>query len=151
MRIKKVKQIGTVVPNNAEILNEHSTSTKDVYACDYINNISDYSTEEQVVGRWIDGKPLYRKVIEKTNTQGSTITIPHNILNIDKIISYNSCFKDNINNDYRSIPLVSVSNLDYQIGMSINTTNIVINAPGYTDTGRFNYIYVVIYYTKTTD
>jgi hypothetical protein len=64
MRIKKVKQIGTVVPKNAEILNEHSTSTKDVYACDYINNISDYSTEEQVVGRWINGKPLYRKVFD---------------------------------------------------------------------------------------
>jgi hypothetical protein len=28
---------------------------------------NDYSTSEQIIGRWIDGKPLYRKVVEYTN------------------------------------------------------------------------------------
>ena len=31
-----------------------------------INNLNaNYSTDEQVIGKWIDGKPLYRKVIQK--------------------------------------------------------------------------------------
>lgn len=34
-----------------------------------------YSTEEQVVGRWIDGKPVYRKVISFT-APGGDIRIP---------------------------------------------------------------------------
>ena len=34
-----------------------------------------YSTEEQVIGKWIDGKPLYRKVLN--------ITLPENALNSD--------------------------------------------------------------------
>lgn len=37
--------------------------------CTNLFNKSDlYSTDEQLVGRWIDGKPLYQKVIHKTIT-----------------------------------------------------------------------------------
>ena len=36
----------------------------DVYTLDnYLNNRETYSTSEQVIGTWIDGKPIYRKVI----------------------------------------------------------------------------------------
>lgn len=30
-----------------------------------------YSTEEQIVGRWVDGKPLYQKTIMKSFTSGT--------------------------------------------------------------------------------
>lgn len=33
--------------------------------------IQNYSTEEQVVGTWIDGKPLYQKTVETTNIPSS--------------------------------------------------------------------------------
>lgn len=37
-----------------------------------INNIQEnYSTNEQKIGKWIDGKPLYRKVLNITNPAGS--------------------------------------------------------------------------------
>ncbi len=43
-----------------------------------------YSTEERVVGTWIDGKPLYQKVVTGT-TLSSTgwASINHNISNMD--------------------------------------------------------------------
>lgn len=48
-----------------------------------------YSTEEQVIGTWIDGKPLYRKVFDVGNfTNGSEINykdVTLDIENIDKI------------------------------------------------------------------
>lgn len=53
-----------------------------------------YSTEEQVIGVWIDGKPLYRKVIDLgvlPNTD--TVMIPHNIDNLDRIISMSGMAK----------------------------------------------------------
>lgn len=42
-----------------------------------------YSTEERIVGQWIDGKPLYRKTIVGTNklSEGYS-TIDHGIANI---------------------------------------------------------------------
>lgn len=33
------------------------------------STFDNYSTDEQVVGRWIDGKPIYRKVIVRSNGQ----------------------------------------------------------------------------------
>ena len=32
-----------------------------------INTISNYSTGETIIGTWIDGKPLYRRVVVKDN------------------------------------------------------------------------------------
>ena len=43
-----------------------------------------YSTEEKVVGTWIDGKPLYQKVVSGTMISSTGWTkISHNISNMD--------------------------------------------------------------------
>ena len=63
MRIRKKYQ---VIPTNAKLENGHSTSDKNGYTCEYLNGALDYSTTEQVVGKWIDNKPIYRKVISGT-------------------------------------------------------------------------------------
>ena len=49
-----------------------------------------YSTTEQVIGTWIDGKPIYRKVVilstaPDINMHG--LTLSHGISNIDRAIS----------------------------------------------------------------
>ena len=44
-----------------------------------------YSTEEKVVGTWIDGKPLYQKTITFTPTTNTETTYKHNIENVDEI------------------------------------------------------------------
>ena len=49
-----------------------------------------YSTDEQVIGKWIDGKPIYRKVVilstaPDINMHG--LTLSHGISNIDRAIS----------------------------------------------------------------
>ena len=49
--------------------------------------LTNYSTEEQVIGTWIDGKPIYRKVVaDELNMSNGTI-IEVSTLNIDKILS----------------------------------------------------------------
>lgn len=40
-----------------------------------------YSTEEQVIGKWIDGKPLYRKVL--TTSTPSNLNVTTTILALD--------------------------------------------------------------------
>ena len=100
-----------------------------------------YSTEEQVVGTWIDGKPIYEKVFEiGSKSSAYTFTIE----NLDKIIDYTgNC----IISDYsRIIPFVQpqynnyVIINDYKDGIVNLATNLT-----YTD------CVLVIQYTKTTD
>ena len=72
--------------STAQVKNAETNSTEDVYSCNYINNIDNkfnYSNNEQIVGKWIDGKTLYRKVITfnyfPNNTQR---VVPHYITNL---------------------------------------------------------------------
>ena len=49
-------------------------------------NFSTYSTNEQVVGKWIDGKPIYRKTMEFSNLSAGENNIPHGIADVDIIM-----------------------------------------------------------------
>lgn len=93
-----------------DILGQTSTETvlsfeaslslcKKVVGIKYINE-NQYSTEEQLVGTWIDGKPLYQKTVEFTTPSESSAQeysylpeIPFS--SIDKIISVDGwCARD---------------------------------------------------------
>ena len=70
-------------------VNAFSNSTTDAYCCDYVNDCNTYSTDETFTGKyWIDGKPIYRKVITgttpSTSTYGSTTV---GISNLDTMTS----------------------------------------------------------------
>lgn len=101
----------------------------------------EYSTEEKVVGKWIDGKPIYEKTFEiGTKSSNYTFTIE----NLDKIINYTgNCIVSSYN---RPIPYnqIQYSNFiiinDYKDGVVNLATNLT-----YTD------CVLVIQYTKTTD
>ena len=58
-----------------------------------------YSTDETVIGTWIDGKPIYRKVVTLSTTvtiDSRAPSISHGISNIDRTIS---CRAFNTGND----------------------------------------------------
>lgn len=85
MKIKKAFQ-GTIPEN--KILNTKSTSQTDTYSCDYINEITKdiYSTDELLTNQiWIDGKPIYRKVINKSVPSNTIGQIGLSGLNYDTI------------------------------------------------------------------
>lgn len=119
------------------------------------NAIKDtYSTEEKVVGIWIDGKPLYRKTISFNNTlsAGYPIEKEHNISNVSTIFidAGHSFIVDTSNN--KSIPLptpCSDGNFDDVVGVQVDTNNIYMYAQT-----TWNTVWqkvVTVNYTKTTD
>lgn len=60
---------------------------------------TEYSTSETVVGWWIDGKPIYRKVLSGTSTSGvKNVSIGG--LNIDTIIKGEITIHNTTNNTY---------------------------------------------------
>lgn len=117
-----------------------------------LNNQQVYSTSEVIIGTWIDGKPLYRRVIVGTsinvdNTQTTLITIPN----------ISECFIENAS--------VINTSTGYTIAMlSYNPDN---TAQGYrvwvdANSGFVKYqiknaatgvdkIRIILCYTKTTD
>lgn len=71
MKIKKIAQtpglVATVVDNLNSTSEIDALSAKQGKALnDKLNNINTYSTEETKVGTWIDGKPMYRRIVSFT-------------------------------------------------------------------------------------
>ena len=109
-----------------------------------------YSTEEQIVGTWIDGKPIYKKTINFTTTAVGKHTITHNISDLENVIKvegfskYSTTFYilpmssafDNVTAYSISIQDIGLKALDFFVGTAIKGTVVT---------------YLTMYYTKTTD
>lgn len=91
--MKRIKKVSQTVPTYGQIVDGYSDSTTDGYSANYVNNkiIDNYSTTEVKTNKtWIDGKPIYRKVITYNYAEGSTTaSIPSGISNLDKVVLLN--------------------------------------------------------------
>lgn len=111
----------------------------------------DYSTDEKVIGTWIDGKPLYRKVIEQTiNWSTSTSYVAHNIShgipNLKRVINITACGGGRGGTQY-PIPYYENSVVGTYIEV-VNSSSVVIqNKTGWTNC----ILSICIEYTKITD
>lgn len=111
-----------------------------------------YSTEEQRIGTWIDGKPLYRKIVNAqfgTVVQGTETTVEVNLKNVDFIL-VDKYWLDRktassvINQGYVTDALY----LGYTSFSNSNTTLRFRTKQSWVSNTA---IYAIIEYTKTTD
>ena len=113
-------------------------------AIDEVANRFVYSTSEKVIGKWIDGKPLYQKTVDcGALPNNTTKNVAHNISNISKIVNI---FGIGIGDNCLPLPY----NITVTGGLQLyaNNTNIVLatNIDLSTTNG-----YVTLQYTKSTD
>lgn len=103
-----------------------------------------YSTVEQVIGKWIDGKPIYRRYIEVAcNTSGDTV-YTHNS-NIDNLVNiYGRCYVANQTATKRVFPYVTGTE---NFKCSSYNSKIITFTSSWANSKFFG----VIEYTKTTD
>lgn len=118
---------------------DYNLSTNDVY-----------STEEQVVGTWIDGKPLYKKTLEFTKITDCQLTESLATLDIDNLVvdDAGSFFITDAN---FILPLNMSHTLDdyARVYFYKNNSSIYIEFGSVYTMSKD--IYVTIKYTKTTD
>ena len=108
-------------------------------------DLYNYSTEEQVVGTWINGKPIYEKVINVENFIIGDNEIP--LENLDTIINYSgSLILTDYANYKRVFPYIQNNNTSKVVINHYNETKFVV-ASAFT----CNTINIIIQYTKTTD
>lgn len=103
------------------------------------NNI--YSTTETVVGTWIDGKPIYRKVF----TGNIASSIEHGLTNVSFVNSYGYI----ISSSSAFVPLSSVrpTNAGYYIGYYVTNQYIIFDKAADVN----GVATITLEYTKTTD
>lgn len=109
-----------------------------------LTNLNTYSTTETIVGKWIDNKPIYRKVINfGALPNATTKSVALGIANIDQVVNLN-CIATS-GTIIRTLPTGSPSGDEYNIDFYITGSNIEIN----TGIDRSAYsAYVIIEYTK---
>lgn len=109
-----------------------------------------YSLEEQVIGTWIDGRPLYQKVVTGTVTSiGTWKNINHGIDNIDYCQSF-GILQYTSNNVVTNLCLGGYAANNHYSSLEVGPTSVGIMIA---NNGAFSgaSLYIILQYTKTTD
>lgn len=115
----------------------------------------DYSTTEQKVGTWIDGKTLYEKTFIITNIpDGNLVYFAHGITNIDGIYSITGVCHAKLSidpsNAYTPLPRIQDNSTIANLGVDVNSTNIVLKGRGSNFKEVYETVYVTLRYTKSS-
>ena len=109
-----------------------------------LENKDSYSLTEKVIGKWVDGNPLYQKTINcGAMPNADTKLINFNITNLDKIVAYDAIGIDTTANK-NTLPIPYVAGSSMQVQLFISNTQIrIITA---SDRSGYN-AYVTLKYT----
>ena len=145
----------TTRPTNTSVL--YCIATKNIY----MSAENSYSTDEQVVGTWIDGKPLYQKTLNIDLTTKSTINTDRQWVVLQDLSSLNAdeLYIDggflHINDDSAPLTAFTQTTDDSYWLTRIWDKKIQILSSGNswykTSLGIRGYAIITIRYTKTTD
>lgn len=147
-----MNEIKNVVNSNANGVGDITTlktnDTTDLVSG--VNSIIDaevYSTTETKTNKvWIDGKPIYRKVLNlgSVNWNSTPKNFAHNISNLDTCIEVEWFgFFTTVNKWYMNWDTINAKNI------LISTTNVEIQ--NIASDATFSKNYIILEYTKTTD
>ena len=138
-------EIKAVVNNNAT---ETSTNTDDIAN---LQNGNVYSTDEIKTNKtWIDGKPIYRKVINIGYLPNKNAKlVNHNISDIDKITYQYAIASDSGGLTY-SVPHVASPNMGNSMTMAMRSNKEWVQINCSSDMTSYT-AYFILEYTKTTD
>ena len=146
--IIKVKQSAGIVATVVDGLN--STSATDALSArqgNVLNNKFNYLTDEVIIGKWINGENLYRKIIHTGEILSTTKNVQHNISNMGQVVNlYGIC--NTSGGVYFPLPRLDSQNLDHFIALSINNTAIIVEAGS---DANFADSYVVVEYIKNNN
>lgn len=153
--INKKNNAVAELPNNIAYITD-SSETKEIKIR---ANQHNYSTEEQIIGTWIDGKPIYEisyynETPNVSSTYNEFISTGVILNNIDNIININGTVIRDIGDGKLCYPIAYESNdyklivRPYAIG---NSDDYDIKYCAYFSSNSIKNIVIIIQYTKTTD
>lgn len=137
--------------NRTAIVTVEYTKTTDTASSPKVpfEPLVEYSTDEKMVGYWIDGKPIYRKTVDcgALTEAGTTKNVAHGIDNLECVIKFEGYAYNSSSGTSIPLPRVGFDNNVF-VEVTANATNIIIRPK----TNHSTYVrsHVTLYYTKTT-
>lgn len=106
-----------------------------------------YSTDEKMIGQWIDGKPLYQKCYNISPSKGADVIIDNDFSG-KTLVKHSTVFNGIANTTSNFIP-------DFSETLYINESNKLVyycdRVSGSTWWNELNSAVLIVQYTKTTD
>ena len=144
--------IGRWKDYDASVLPDQQQST-------IINSAStNYYDDERVVGIWIDGKPIYRRVIKVTSIDraNNNYDVAISISNLNEIVNIGGTIKIATDNTYKPVTVIYTNNSnsldsDYSFSVYAITNSYITLSYGSWLKKVFDKAYIILEYTKTTD
>ena len=131
------------------------TNAQDAATKNYVDTKLTYTTTEQVVGTWIDGKPIYRRVVQFGSNElpsNSTINIADvSSWNIDMAVSIRGMVGYQTGHGSQSVsfrPLTLASGGTDDIRIDIDQENLRIKT--FSTWSGFDRNFIIVDYTKTS-
>ena len=145
MRIRKVSNTR---PLSATVVSEYNNNQINAYSTNYINNINNHSTSETFTGKhWVNGKPIYRKVLNNISIiEGTAHTIETGITNIENLTKLEGILKNTGNSQYVVIPAYYSPTIFISANYKYDENRIYYDSATFSGTAI-----IILEYTKTTD
>lgn len=144
--------IAHISPNATIVLNGNITLGGNIVdlinsLSSQISNLGNYSTTEHLTGKyWVDGKPIYRKVVNfGTLPNSATKTVNHNVSGISNWVSFYGIAWNNAN----TAMILPHVDLDSTYSVALWVTSTVITIKTGQNRNEFLNCYVILEYTKT--
>ena len=143
--------ISTSQTDRAYKYSTRPTNTSVLYCIKAIDGGEIYTTDERVVGTWINGKPIYQKTLSFTLDSEAQNNIDVSNCNINRLIDVSGFLEQESGAYYNSVPMFFEGNATYTFNNTYfhQATNQlrVTCGTGYANKSG----YITIKYTKTTD
>ena len=107
-----------------------------------------YSTEERIVGTWVDGSTVYEKTIYYAGGQSGSVTFNHNISNFGRLISIGGSCLDSETQNY--MPITRIGYDGNNVGITYVGSTQITYAVASAFAARVVDVYLTIRYTKTS-
>ncbi len=115
-----------------------------------VEEANEYSTTETVIGKWIDGKPIYRKVVDfGALPNATTKSVNHNISNIDNWVNVSALASSSAGIGL-CLPYTDTALATQSIACYATATNVKVDA-GSINRSEYTKCKFILEYTKTTD
>jgi len=147
--VRDISSSGATIRLNASAnLSDFTTS----YVTIRYTKIADsaVSSGEKIVGQWIDGKPIFEKVIEFGALPNKTSKeVNHNISNLSKVIYMQGYCYNPTNGNFYPITLGQGGSTTPIGGVAVSCNSSTIKVTVYIDFSSYTESYITIRYTKS--
>lgn len=133
-------------PTDGQLLMWNATAGR------WVNGGHKYSTDEHVVGTWIDGKPVYEKIIYVTNScaNGANIYVEFGVT-ADILIDYECMFYDPVHKYFFKADRAHLTQVNSNVRVIGYATSLQLSIGTQANVTEYTKQIITIQYTKTTD